>query len=54
MSIRILILFTALSSTRGIHNNPVKAELVANPEDYLYSSACDYAGEKGLIAIEFV
>ena len=37
-----------------IHNNPVKAELVANPEDYLYSSACDYAGQKGLVAIEFV
>ncbi|HET6557604.1 MAG TPA: transposase [Prolixibacteraceae bacterium] len=37
-----------------IHNNPVKAELVAHPEDYLYSSARDYAGEKGLINIEFV
>ena len=37
-----------------IHHNPVKAELVANPEDYLYSSARDYAGEKGLVAIEFV
>jgi REP element-mobilizing transposase RayT len=37
-----------------IHNNPVKAELVGNPEDYLYSSARDYAGEKGLVNIEFV
>ena len=37
-----------------IHNNPVKAELVANPEDYLYSSARDYAGEKGLVDIELV
>ena len=37
-----------------IHNNPVKAELVVNPEDYLYSSARDYAGKKGLVAIEFV
>ena len=36
-----------------IHNNPVRAELVANPEDYLYSSARDYAGEKGLVDIEF-
>ena len=35
-----------------IHNNPVRAELVANPEDYLYSSARDYAGEKGLVKIE--
>ena len=37
-----------------IHNNPVKAELVVNPEDYLYSSARDYAGDKGLIEIELV
>ena len=37
-----------------IHNNPVKAELVANPEDYLYNSARDYAGEKGLVEIELV
>ncbi|WP_423129760.1 hypothetical protein [Gaoshiqia sp. Z1-71] len=37
-----------------IRNNPVKAELVANPEEYLYSSARDYAGEKGLVNIEFV
>jgi putative transposase len=34
-----------------IHHNPVKAELVANPEDYLYSSARDYSGEKGLVEI---
>ena len=32
-----------------IHHNPVKAELVGNPEDYLYSSARDYAGEKGQV-----
>lgn len=32
-----------------IHNNPVKAGIVFNPEDYLYSSATDYAGKKGLI-----
>ncbi|HKJ43373.1 MAG TPA: hypothetical protein VKA27_14845 [Sunxiuqinia sp.] len=37
-----------------IRNNPVKAELVGNPEDYLYSSARDYAGEKDLVNIEFV
>lgn len=32
-----------------IHQNPVKAGLVFNAEDYLYSSAKDYAGEKGLL-----
>jgi putative transposase len=37
-----------------VHNNPVKAEIVYSPEDYLYSSARDYAGEKGLIEIEFL
>jgi putative transposase len=35
-----------------IHNNPVRAKIVANPVDYLYSSARDYAGEKGLVNIE--
>jgi REP element-mobilizing transposase RayT len=37
-----------------IHNNPVKAEIVAEPHEYLYSSAKDYAGEKGLLDIVFV
>ncbi len=32
-----------------IHNNPVEEGLVFRPEDYLYSSAADYAGEKGLL-----
>lgn len=32
-----------------IHQNPVEAGLVARAEDYLYSSARDYAGEKGLL-----
>lgn len=37
-----------------IHNNPVKAELVGRAEDYLYSSARDYGGEKGLVEIILV
>jgi putative transposase len=32
-----------------IHNNPVEAGFVSKPEDYLYSSAKDYAGEKGIL-----
>ena len=32
-----------------IHNNPVKQGLVFRPEDYVYSSAVDYSGEKGLL-----
>jgi len=34
-----------------IHENPVKAMLVRNPEDYIFTSACDYAGERGLVNI---
>ncbi|OIQ27226.1 MAG: transposase [Bacteroidetes bacterium MedPE-SWsnd-G2] len=32
-----------------IHNNPVEAGLVFRAEDYVYSSAMDYAGEKGVL-----
>jgi len=32
-----------------IHDNPVEAGLVFRPEDYRYSSAVDYSGEKGLL-----
>ena len=32
-----------------IHNNPVVEGIVFRPEDYKYSSATDYAGEKGLL-----
>ena len=32
-----------------VHNNPVVEGLVYKPEDYVYSSAIDYAGEKGLL-----
>ena len=37
-----------------IHENPVKEGIVQKPEDYLYSSARDYAGMKGLVEIEFM
>jgi hypothetical protein len=32
-----------------VHNNPVEEGIVFRAEDYLYSSATDYAGEKGLL-----
>ena len=32
-----------------IHNNPVEAGLVFKPGDYVYSSAKDYVGGKGLL-----
>lgn len=34
-----------------IHQNPVKQMIVSRPEDYLFSSACDYAGIKGLVNV---
>ena len=34
-----------------IHQNPVEEGLVFRAEDYRYSSACDYAGENGLLDI---
>lgn len=37
-----------------VHYNPVKAGLVAYPIDWLYSSAKDYDGQKGLLKVEFL
>ena len=37
-----------------IHNNPVEAGIVEKAEDYLYSSARDYYGMKGMIDIIIV
>ena len=34
-----------------IHQNPVRALIVQNAENYIFSSACDYAGTKGMINI---
>ena len=37
-----------------IHLNPVRAELVDEPHHYLYSSAKNYSGEKGLLEVILV
>ena len=34
-----------------IHNNPVRSGIVVNPEDYLYSSARNYAGLESVIDV---
>ena len=34
-----------------IHQNPVEEGLVFKAEDYMYSSAVDYAGENGMLEI---
>lgn len=33
-----------LSVVRYIHENPVRANMIVTPEDYLWSSARNYAG----------
>ncbi|MEQ8473495.1 MAG: hypothetical protein RIC35_20025, partial [Marinoscillum sp.] len=37
-----------------IHQNPVRAGLVYEPEYYVYSSALDYSGSKGLLDLAFI
>lgn len=37
-----------------IHDNPVRAGIVEKPEDYLYSSARNYAGLPGLLKIDLL
>ena len=37
-----------------IHQNPVKTGLVADAEDYLYSSARNYAGMSSVVDIDFI
>ena len=34
-----------------IHDNPVRAGFVSRPEDFLYSSAGDYFGNRGLVEV---
>ena len=37
-----------------IHMNPVEAGFVEKAEDYLYSSARDFYGKKGLIELSYI
>lgn len=37
-----------------LHNNPIGEEIVHKQEDYIYSSASDYTGGKGLLDIELI
>ena len=34
------------------HENPVRAFIVSEPQDYLFSSARDYSGEKGYVTVQ--
>ena len=37
-----------------MHNNPVAERIVDEAEDYVYSSARQYAGKVGELEIEFI
>lgn len=37
-----------------LHQNPVKAGFVEEPEQWYYSSARDYAGEKGRLEVVLI
>lgn len=37
-----------------IHQNPVRNGIVLHPEDYLFSSAKNYAGEKGVLEVTLI
>jgi REP element-mobilizing transposase RayT len=37
-----------------VHENPVREGIVDQPENYLFSSARDYAGIRGLVAVKIV
>ena len=37
-----------------LHDNPVRAGIVSHCEDYVYSSAIDYSGGKGLLELELI
>ena len=37
-----------------IHNNPVVAEMVKSPEDYIYSSASNYTDEGGFLNVVII
>lgn len=38
----------------GGHNNPVEAGFVEKAEDWLYSSAGNFYGKKGLIELSYI
>jgi putative transposase len=40
-----------LSQMIFLHQNPVRALIVANAEDYIFSSVSDYSGTKGMVNI---
>lgn len=46
--------FITAQKVKYLHENPAKAGFVWEDEAYVYSSAIDYAGGKGLLEVEFL
>ena len=45
----------AITKLNYLHNNPLRARLVANPEDYPWSSLRDYLEmERGVVTVKFI
>ncbi len=44
----------SLQKLHYLHQNPVRAQLVTEPEDYVFSSACSYAGKQGLLKVKLL
>jgi putative transposase len=44
----------AMEKEDYIHQNPARTGWVEFPSHYIYSSAKDYAGEKGLVKVEII
>ena len=42
------------SKLNYIHENPVRAGIVRNPEEYIYSSASNYISGKGVMEIDYL
>lgn len=47
----LTIIDWVLQRLHYIHQNPVRQMIVSNPEEYIFSSAIDYADGKGLVTI---
>jgi REP element-mobilizing transposase RayT len=45
---------TLMEHIAHIHENPVREKIVEHPEDYLFSSARDYAGMTGLVKVKVI
>mgnify|MGYP000392122431 CR=1 FL=1 len=45
---------TTIQKLNYIHNNPVEAGIAERPEEYIYSSAKNYAGELGILKVKLI